>query len=88
MKQRAVRHLLILLLCLSCLVSCTSFSDLVRAQVEGLPSWVYSPQSRNDQVSFVGKGSAPLTYNARLLAYEDILRQISSYVGEDVRSAY
>ena len=88
MKQRVSAHLLLLTLCLSLLVSCTSFSDLVRAQVEGLPSWVYSPQSRSDQISFVGKGSAPLSYNARLLAYEDILRQISAYVGEDVRVAY
>lgn len=87
-KHRAGRKLLLITLCLSLLVSCTSFSDLVRAQVEGLPSWVYSPQNRSDQVSFVGKGSAPLVYNARLLAYEDILQQISTYIGENVRATY
>ncbi|MEA4860422.1 MAG: hypothetical protein VB127_08050 [Sphaerochaeta sp.] len=86
--HRVGRSLLLIILCVSLLASCTSFSDLVRAQVEGLPSWVYSPQSRSGQVSFVGKGSAPLAYNARLLAYEDILAQISSYVGEDVRATY
>lgn len=87
MKQ-AVRTLLLMLLFSLILSSCSSLSDLVRSQVEGLPSWVYSPQTRSDQVAFVGQGSAPVPYNARLLAYEDILAQISEYVGENVHDAY
>ena len=86
--KHALRTLLIGLLFSLMLSSCSSLSDLVRSQVEGLPSWVYSPQTRSDQVAFVGQGSAAVAYNARLLAYEDILKQISEYVGEDVRSAY
>ncbi|MFA6905335.1 MAG: hypothetical protein WCQ62_03835, partial [Sphaerochaeta sp.] len=87
MKQ-AVRTFLLMLLFSLILSSCSSLSDLVRSQVEGLPSWVYSPQTRSDQVAFVGQGSAPVPYNARLLAYEDILAQISEYVGENVHDAY
>lgn len=70
------------------LISCSSLSPLVRAQLEGLPSWAYSPQQRSGEVAFVGKGTAPVSYNARLLAYEDILDQISAYVGEDVYDMY
>ncbi len=70
------------------LISCSSLSSLVRAQVEGLPSWVYSPQERSGEVVFVGKGTNPVAYNARLLAYGSILDQISSYVGEDVSDTY
>lgn len=87
MKQ-AVRALFCFLLLILILSSCSSLSSLVRSQVEDLPSWVYDPQVRSDQVAFVGKGSAPVAYNARLLAYEDILNQISEYVGESVRSSY
>lgn len=86
--KHALRTLIVVLLLSLLLSSCTSLSDLVRSQVEGLPSWVYSPSTRSDQVAFVGMGGAPLEYNARLLAYEDILSQISAYVGEDVRDTY
>ena len=86
--KHALRTLLIGLLISLMLTSCSSLSDLVRSQVEGLPSWVYSPQTRSDEVAFVGQGSAAVAYNARLLAYEAILKQISEYVGEDVHNAY
>ena len=78
----------ILLLSFLLLFSCASFSNLVRSQVEGLPSWVYTPVVKSDQTPFVGKGSATLPFNSRLLAYEDIISQISSYVGENVRETY
>jgi len=87
MKQ-AVRNVTIILMFSLVLSSCSSLSSLVRSQVEGLPSWVYSPQTRSDQVAYVGRGTDMVSYNARLLAYEDILAQISAYVGEDVRDAY
>ncbi|MDX9914762.1 MAG: hypothetical protein RBS49_02635 [Sphaerochaeta sp.] len=84
-----MRRLLPILLAIALLfVSCSSFELFVRSQVEGLPSWVYNPQVRGGQVAYVGKGSSTVAYNARLAAYEDILDQISAYVGEDVRTAY
>ncbi len=90
MKRLFLKACLVLMLSLM-LISCSSLSSLVRAQVEGglPPSWIYSPQQRSGgEVAFVGKGTAPVNYNARLLAYESILRQISSYVGEDVYDMY
>ncbi len=87
MKRPFLKASLVLLLSLM-LISCSSLSSLVRAQVEGLPSWIYSPQQRSGEVAFVGKGTAPVNYNARLLAYESILDQISTYVGEDIYDTY
>lgn len=84
-----MKRIVVLLLAISLLlVSCSSLSDLVRAQVEGLPSWVYEPQTRSGQVAFVGKGVDPVPYNARLAAYEDIISQISAYVGQNIRPLY
>ena len=84
MKRLAPLLLAILIL----LSSCSSFGVLVRSQVEGLPSWVYNPTVRGDQMAFVGKGSSTVAYNARLAAFDDILAQISTFVGEDVRDSY
>lgn len=83
-----MKRLLVLLIILLILTSCSSLGDLVRSQVEGLPSWVNNPQVRADQYPFVGKGSAQVNYNARLNAYEHILEQISAFVGEDIREEY
>ncbi len=83
-----MKRLLPLLLILPLLFSCTSLGELVRSQVEGMPAWVSSPPSRSGQVSFVGKGSATVEYNARLQAYEEILAELSVFLGEDVRAEY
>lgn len=83
-----MKRVLALLLSLLLLASCSSFGDLVRSQVDGLPSWVHTPPARGDQRAFVGTGSATVAYNARLAAYEDLLSQISAYVGEDIKPAY
>lgn len=82
------RLLALLLTIVLLLASCSSFGTLVRSQMEGLPSWVHNPQVRGDQVAFIGKGVSTVAYNARLAAYEDILAQISRYVGEDVAASY
>lgn len=70
------------------LASCSSITNLVRSSVEGVPSWVYQPEAKVNQIVFVGKGNANVMFNARLIAYEDILNQLSSFVGEDVLGAY
>ncbi len=78
----------VILLTLSLLVSCTSLTNLVRAQVEGLPSWVYTPVVSSNRTAFVGKGNTQVLFNAKLMAYEDILNQISAFVGEPVQGTY
>ncbi|NCC65883.1 MAG: hypothetical protein EOM15_14650, partial [Spirochaetia bacterium] len=75
--MKKIRLVFLLFICIF-LVSCTSFTDLVRAQVEGLPSWIYAPAQRNGEISYVGKGSEAFAYNARLRSYEHILTQIST----------
>jgi len=91
MKQRYRQHGLVfavLLLSLSLFFSCTSLSNLVRSQVEGLPSWVYTPVASANRTAFVGKGNTQVLFNAKLLAYEDILNQLSLFVGEPVQDTY
>ncbi|MDD4574030.1 MAG: hypothetical protein PHR69_07430, partial [Sphaerochaeta sp.] len=70
------------LIVLVLLSSCTSFSNLVRSQVEGIPSWVYNPVVSSNRTAFVGKGNTQLLFNAKLMAYEDILKQVSDFIGE------
>ncbi|HKL59656.1 MAG TPA: hypothetical protein VJ863_07145 [Sphaerochaeta sp.] len=77
-----------LVLLLSLLSSCTSLSNLVRSQVEGLPSWVYTPVASSSKTAFVGKGNTQVLFNAKLMAYEDILNQLSAFVGEPVQGTY
>ena len=91
MKYRYRRYGLVLavtLLVLSLFSSCTSLSNLVRSQVEGLPSWVYTPVASSNRTAFVGKGNTQVLFNAKLMAYEDILNQLSQFVGEPVQGTY
>jgi hypothetical protein len=93
MKHRYRRYGLLfsgtlLLLLLTLFPSCTSFSNLVRSQVEGLPSWVYTPVVSASKTAFVGKGNTQVLFNAKLMAYEDILNQLSAFVGEPVQGLY
>lgn len=72
-------------LLLALLVSgCSSLGTWVKSNLEGVPVWVYEPQVGRNQTAFVGKGSAATDIRARVLAYESILAQLSSYIGEDV----
>ena len=79
---------LLLLVLLTIFSSCTSLSNLVRSQVEGLPSWVYTPVTSSSRTAFVGKGNTQVLFNAKLMAYEDILNQLSGFVGEPVQGTY
>ncbi|AEV30252.1 hypothetical protein SpiGrapes_2491 [Sphaerochaeta pleomorpha str. Grapes] len=87
-KGRNVFLALAMVFLLLVLASCSSISNLVRSSVEGVPSWVYQPEAKVNQIVFVGKGNANVMFNARLIAYEDILNQLSTFVGEDVLEAY
>ncbi len=91
MKEHRIYRQAVCLLLISMtvlLVGCSSISTLVRSGMEGVPAWVYEPQVSNSQRAFVGQGIASNAFNAKLLAYEDILSQISTYIGEDVTAQY
>ncbi len=62
---------------------CTSLSSLIRANISGVPYWVYSPKVGlgRDRVSFVGEGRASSSRQAELLAYSSIVDQLSEYLG-------
>ncbi|NLA92027.1 MAG: hypothetical protein GX842_01120 [Spirochaetales bacterium] len=70
------------------LVSCTSVTSWVRSSFEGVPSWVYEPQSSRNQLAFVGEGAATSLVRSEILAYESVLKQISAYIGDDVFDRY
>ncbi|MDD3366833.1 MAG: hypothetical protein WCS59_06165 [Sphaerochaetaceae bacterium] len=75
---------IVIVLILASLLGCSSLSTWVRSNIEGVPAWVYEPQFSRNQKAFVGKGTAASETRARILAYESILTQISTYIGEDV----
>ncbi len=86
MNRRVLGSLLVILLIL--LAGCSSLSTWVRANVEGVPAWVYEPQVARNQMAFVGSGSADSETRARILAYESLLQQISNYIGRDIAGEY
>ncbi len=65
------------------LTGCTSLSSLIKANISGVPYWVYSPKVGlgKDRVSFVGEGRASSSRQAELLAYSSIVDQLSEYLG-------
>jgi hypothetical protein len=86
MNRRVLLMLISLLLIL--LSGCSSLSTWVRANVEGVPVWVYEPQVARNQMAFVGSGSADSETRARVLAYESLLQQVSLYIGRDIAGDY
>src|SRR5690554_4894302 len=78
------RLTLLLLITLFLFSGCSSLSSWVKANLEGVPVWVYEVRVGRNQVSFVGKGSATTETRSKVLAYEAILKEVSSFIGEDV----
>ncbi len=76
--------LVLFLFLLLLLPSCSSLSTWVRSNLEGVPVWVYEPQISRNQTAFVGQGTAENETRARVLSYESVLLQLSSYIGRDV----
>ncbi|WP_320129561.1 hypothetical protein [uncultured Sphaerochaeta sp.] len=88
LQKKKIFLLVVFLLALGLFSSCSSISNLVRSSVEGVPSWVYEPEAAANQTIFVGKGEGTVSFNARLVAYEDIITQLSAYIGQDVKNMY
>ena len=85
-KKKPIKLLALLLLTLVILTGCSSVKALVRSSISGLPFWVYNSSFGVDssKVAFVGQGKAQTERQAELLAYSDILAQLSSYLGVDL----
>lgn len=82
-KMRKLLLVALILIMAFCFTGCTSVKALVKSSLSGLPFWVYHPQFGLDssQAAFVGQGKAETERQAELLAYSDILSQLSSYLG-------
>ena len=65
---------------------CSSLSALVRSNISGYPYWYYSPLSGipAGKTAVVGAGSAVSERQAELLAYSDVINQMSEKVGYDL----
>lgn len=83
-----MKRFLVVLLTTLLMVSCSSFSTLMRSQMEGVPQWVYNPQPKGDQKVFVSRGEAVVEENARLEAYRDLLDQLSLFIGDNITDQY
>ncbi len=84
-----MRKLFVLLVVIMLSLSgCTSLSSWLRSNIEGVPVWVYEPQVGRNQLAYVGVGQANTEARARILAYESILSQLSSYIGEDISTQH
>ncbi|MFA7642372.1 MAG: hypothetical protein WCY74_03745, partial [Sphaerochaetaceae bacterium] len=72
---------LLSLLLMIIFTGCSSLSTWVKSNLEGVPVWVFEPQVGRNQTAFVGEGRATAENRARVLAYESILTEISTYIG-------
>ena len=84
--MKTVRKFIILFIFLVILVgvSCSTINKSLELTLIELPSWITSYSNRSGEYSFVSKGVALDDYQATLFAYQDMLRQISNLLGEDI----
>ena len=83
MRVRLAAAVLAIFLAVATLTGCSSIPSLIRANMSGVPYWVYSPKVglAKNLVSFVGEGRSSSARQAELLAYSDIIEQLSDYLG-------
>lgn len=81
--MRRIKTIILFLAAIAVLAfsSCTSLSLELKAQNEGVPSWVYLPEKKNGRLSFVGSGTDADYYRASLKAFISIADQLASYLG-------
>ena len=82
MARRILLSSLCLILLLA-LCSCSTFSAIVKSNMTGLPSWYYDTDIGvgKGNTGIVGEGTASSQRQAELLAYTDVISQLSSLVG-------
>ena len=82
MARRILLSSLCLILLLA-LCSCSTFSAIVKSNMTGLPSWYYDTDIGvgKGNTGIVGEGTASSQRQAELLAYTDVISQLSGLVG-------
>ncbi len=84
--RRLILALLLVMLGLFVLTGCTSFSAIIKSNLSGLPVWYYDPEvnTGKNYTGIVGEGHASTERQAELLAYSDIIEQLSIATGSDL----
>lgn len=84
--RRLIPALLLAVLGLFVLTGCTSFSAILKSNFSGLPIWYYDPEvnTGKNNTGMVGEGHASTERQAELLAYSDIIEQLSIATGSDL----
>ncbi|AEC02662.1 hypothetical protein [Parasphaerochaeta coccoides] len=88
MRTRATIFTPILLLMILLLGGCASLQSLWQTGRDGVPDWVDSPQVAIGYTAFVGTGTAASERSARLLAYQDIARQLVEATGRNEEASW
>ena len=84
MKSKRKTYILFISLVLLIGVSCSTINQSLELTLSEYPSWITSYFNKSGEYSFVSKGVASDDYQATLFAYQDMLRQISNLLGEDI----
>lgn len=74
----------LMLFSLLVIVSCSTFSSEMRAQTEGVPTWVYAYKTPRLRTSFVGIGTDEDIYRAKLKATLNIIEQLEEILGHPI----
>ena len=84
--RRLIPALLLAVLGLFVLTGCTSFSAILKSNFSGLPIWYFDPEvnTGKNNTGMVGEGHASTERQAELLAYSDIIEQLSIATGSDL----
>lgn len=95
MKTRQVLErsvvVVIALLVMVTMVGCKSVGAVIKSTFSDLPYWYHNPEMglSKDETPMLGQGSANTERQAELLAYDDIIGQLSDQVGYQLgREAY
>ena len=82
-RRRAVPAIAVLITVLLFLTGCSSITALIKSNMSGLPYWYYMPDSGagKGNTGIVAEGVAGTQRQAELLAYTDLLDQLSARTG-------
>lgn len=62
---------------------CAGLQSLFQPSRDGLPSWISAPQVPSGYTAIIGIGEGPSERSSRLLAYQDVSRQLTRTTGLD-----
>ncbi|MBR2281294.1 MAG: hypothetical protein IJ863_01580 [Spirochaetales bacterium] len=84
--RRLAVALLSMMLALALLTGCSSFLSIIKSNFSGIPVWYFDPvmNTGKGNTGMVGEGHASTERQAELLAYSDIMDQLSIATGSEL----